>query len=34
MSLFLETKNLIITTPQAEDFDNLYAMPMVPVTRF
>ena len=26
MSQFLETKNLIINTPQAEDFDDLYAL--------
>jgi|GEM_PF-5239397 len=26
MSIFLETKNLIIKTPQVEDFDNLYAL--------
>ena len=26
MSVLLETKNLIITTPQLEDFDNLYAL--------
>ena len=26
MSVFLETKNLIIKTPQVEDFDNLYAL--------
>lgn len=26
MSLFLETKNLIINTPELSDFDNLYAL--------
>ncbi|MDR3501188.1 MAG: GNAT family N-acetyltransferase [Legionella sp.] len=26
MSLFLETKNLIINTPESSDFDNLYAL--------